>query len=188
MTNKASELKRNHSVSVKKGSVEKVPFNAWDYVRKCHGEKCKISHLCEFKAVGPCRIEKDYLLAVLEPYNELLVEEADPILNQWLGLHLIPLYHDLIRLKMAKMAYDEVVFSSKFGSITVNPLIHELRAQMKAIRNELMDSGIQRLLRLRGHVGGVVDKQLGVTGDGELGYYEQMSSRENGDRDRRDEE
>ncbi len=176
---KATALKTSHTMEVRKGSLSGNSFNAWDFVRNCTGDACCVSHLCDFKSKGPCRIEKDYLTAVLEPYNKLLYEEADPVLNQWVGLHLIPLYHDLIRIKMGKVLHEEVLYKSMSGKVSVNPLLGELRAQLRAIRVELTDSGIMNLLRKRGHIGGVVDRALKLSKDydvdGEPGYYEKMS-------------
>ena len=172
----ASEFPTINTIKVKKGNVAKVPFNAWDYVRNCIGEKCSISHMCDYPRDCKCGIEKAYLTAVLQPYNELLIEAADPVLNQWLGIHLIPLYHDLIRIKMAKLQYDSVVLSGPMGRITVNPLLQELRLQITAIRRELRESGIQRLLISRGHIGGgAVDNDLKSYLDGAQGFYEEMS-------------
>lgn len=178
----ASELSTINDMVVHKGDlgeVEKVPFNAWDYIHFCTGESCKISHLCTYEHSGKCGIERDYLKSVLEPFNAILTEEEDPILNQWLGLHLIPLYHDLIRIKKAKLIYDEVIMKEFGGGMKVNPLFGELRQQVRMIRQELRDSGIQKLLFSRGHIGGgvgVVDNDLKSYIYGEKGYYESMSS------------
>ena len=92
---------------------------------------------CQYQKSGPCAVETQYLNAVSAPILRLLQDPDIPALTEVefldFGLKLLPLYHDLIRVKLAIAALSNVVLSSKSHGVRVHPLYKERREILRAI-------------------------------------------------------
>lgn len=97
---------------------------------------CKLSPRCQYIKKGFCSVESNYLNAITKPVLKLLDEKCEVRLTEldWqdFGLKVVPLYHDLIRVKKEKAALDRILIESAHG-VKVHPLFKEMRDIIRAI-------------------------------------------------------
>jgi len=97
---------------------------------------CKLSERCQYVKKGFCSVESQYLSAITAPVLKLLDESSAARLTEldWqdFGLKMIPLYHDLIKVKKAEAALCSVIVYSSHG-VRMHPLYREKRDIIKAI-------------------------------------------------------
>ena len=157
---------------------------ALDYVRACRQEKCPLAKECSYfrenVRVGACQVELRFIKRITESFQMILEKDPDPFIMQWVGLHVIPLYHDLVKFRMEEMAITgNKTVADKSGKLSVHPIYREIRDTIKAIRSEWKDSGLMEFAKKHGFLG--VGLQLkGVSEplelqEGQPGFYEAMS-------------
>uniref|UniRef100_A0A6M3IMK1 Uncharacterized protein n=1 Tax=viral metagenome TaxID=1070528 RepID=A0A6M3IMK1_9ZZZZ len=161
--------------------ITQFSFAVWDFVDVCKGPKCPIHARCPFatRAGGvqrkKCGVERQYLDAVLGPYTELLRKTRDPFLGQWVGLHIVPLYHQLVKLKKIERSLDTAEVIDKNLNIKIHPVYKEIRSVINAIRTEWNRSGIFRLAKDEGYLGsGVPMIEDGEDMDGDGAYHDRL--------------
>jgi len=96
---------------------------------------CQLANRCRYAKKGHCAVESRYLYVVCNPIVQLLKNPEVQLTElDWLdfGLKLVPLYHDLIRVKKAEAILDSILVDSVHG-VKVHPLLKEKRDIIKAI-------------------------------------------------------
>ena len=167
------------SVIVTKGVTDDgLQLVIWDYVERCRNKKCPISDKCTYGRTGKCMVQVKYLNAVFAPLQEIIETVGDPIMMQMIGLHLVPLYHQLVKMKMVEMTVKDPVLDDAKGGKRTHPVYKEMRDIMKSIMMHWKDSGLLNLIKSMGYLGGHLKTPNFngiVEGGKEPGYYEQMS-------------
>ncbi len=156
-----------------KGRIGKYSFAVWDYVSSCLGDKCPLSEVCTYKAspsnksVKKCGIERYYIRTIVEPFAVLAQELKDPFIMHWIGLHLVPLYHHLVKFKKVERALSSPMDKTKAGDLRVHPIYREIRNTIKAIRTEWKTSTLVQIAKDEGYFGRL-PSPLGGLEDGDL--------------------
>jgi hypothetical protein len=181
-----------YDLRVAKGKFGGIAVNIWDKVRDCTGEKCELFSSCPYMQseaklkrieagdnLGVCRIEQKYLYAILKPYWELLNKVPDEFVMQQVGMHLIPLYHDLVQLKMEKAKLKAITYADSKGTKRIHPVFDQLIKTHEAITRIWKNSGLLKLAQEVGFMqpGKLLpsDKDLEINGDG-AGYDDMAES------------
>lgn len=171
--------------SLSKGCVENtgVSFSSFLYVKPCDVNKCFISDICTYSKTGCCAVEKEYLMAVFRPMHSLMAVAPDPYIMHWLGTHILPAYHTLIKFKKRELSLNDVVFDSGKGEIKPHPIYRMINEQERAILDLWSKSGIFEIMKKSGfiktptlfpNIDDIVSSKNN-NGDGQQGYYESMS-------------
>lgn len=157
---------------------------SWDALPNCTENSCKIFDKCNItegmkESKYVCGVMKNYLksisLILFRNYGDKLDE------LQWtkIGLELLPLYRNLVRMKIYELGLVSITTTSRQGNIVINPIYREMREQMKVI--EL----IWKSLNLGGIPLGVGDippdddfdgdeEAIEIRPDGDPNYYDNM--------------
>jgi len=128
----------------------------WDPVAKC-SKDCVIWEDCPYdvknKPAGQkCRLEIVYMNKI---FHTLISPDGDggigdmldDIEYQRLGVHLIPLYHQLIRMKKEAYAVKRMTYATKQGGLAIHPIFKEIREIMWAIDKEIRALGLNEKWR-----------------------------------------
>ena len=159
---------RINTLSPKVGNVEGRSVVRWDPATICN-DRCPIQDDCTFKKrVGKCGIEVSYMNVI---FNNLIdpnpdkgiADQLNDIELQRVGLHLIPLYHQLIKMKKEAYAVRDISHVNKQGSIKIHPVFGEIREIIRCISKEIKDLGInEKWERKFGKAGGAPNLGTGV--------------------------
>lgn len=108
-------------------------FFAWDAIQECDVARCAAAHRCGYiKAGGKCTVQLTYLKtffeSVVTTYDHMTETELFKV-----GMHLVPLYSQLCRLKIQELGTTEVVYYNDKGNAAVNPIFKEIRETLKVI-------------------------------------------------------
>lgn len=121
-----------------------IPTIIWDAVPNC-SVHCQAYNICSVKDKDPhmpCQPQLDYIdkiyQAITRAYGKRL---SDGTLIR-IGMHLIPLYRLLIRLKIYELGLDKVDVETAKGGTTINPVFRELRELIIRIDRIWKDIGI----------------------------------------------
>jgi len=163
----------------------------WDPAQLCKPE-CVIYEECPYVKKGKCSLEVNYMNNVFNNINRISDMFSD-IEMQRFGLHLIPLYHQLIRMKKEAYSLKSVSTRSKQGVVAIHPIFGEMREIFRSISKEMRDLGIaEKWAKKFGRSTKMVDdidiEDLLERGD--PGFYEKISKEDEyeEERDREDED
>lgn len=184
-----------YDMKVGKGRIGGLPVKIWDKVRPCIGEACELFLDCPYfqteekklKAresardkteLGVCRVEQKYLLSILTPFLSLLSKVPDPFVMQWVGMHLIPLYHDLVQLKMEKAKLGNLTYFDSKGVKRIHPVYDQLLKTHKEILTVWRTTGLLKIAQDAGYfqAGGKMPSDDDNILDGDPDAYDEMSS------------
>ena len=112
----------------------------WDPAQLC-GEDCVIYEECPYVKKGKCSLEVNYMNNVFNNINKMNDMFTD-IEMQRFGLHLVPLYHQLIRMKKEAYSLRRVSVSSKQGVVAIHPIFGEIREILRSIGKEMRELGV----------------------------------------------
>jgi len=121
---------------------------SWDVVQKCRHERCPALKLCSYGESilegGDCKVMKSYLrgaaLAMYENQKGLTQSQRYRI-----GMHIMPLYRQLVRMKIEEIGLESASYISTTGNPGVHPVYKEIRETIKAIESTWRAIGIQEL-------------------------------------------
>jgi hypothetical protein len=123
--------------TVKNGETVIREMIYWNAVNPCDPEKCGCSSICKFLSendqLNKCEVIYEYMSSVLDMLLRNYPKEMTEDVAYRIGLHLIPLYKILCRLKMAEFAAVDVTTFSSRGDIKITPLFKEIRDTIQAI-------------------------------------------------------
>jgi hypothetical protein len=114
----------------------------FDAVRPCRDDRCPCDDVCPYARGGKCLVEIKYLEAISEnlvaiPGNLLTQEFLDKV-----SLHLIPLFHQLIRFQIRAYGVDDPCYVTAQGAIKVHPIFAEIRKTIAAIESTQKSLGV----------------------------------------------
>ena len=169
-------------LSINRGKIEDRHLIAWDTIQDCRDEECILTTMCYYKREGKCTLQMNYLRAV---QNMVFRNFRDTLTETQLfriGLHLIPLYKVLIKLKMRELVVDDVLTETTQGSLKAHPVFKEIRDTIKLI--EMMWKSLNLVGGTSGGGAGVPDIDDFI--NGATGAYESMVEGNEGEKEERD--
>jgi len=138
--------KRLGDIRVWKADIGDVKVISWDAIPPCRGEVCSIWGICSKRgkevSKRHCGVVHEYLGNVNEMifrnyYNQL----TEPMLFK-IGMHLIPLYKQLCRLKIEELAVENLVHIVS-GRYLIHPIMKEIRETVKDIEKVWSSLGLE---------------------------------------------
>jgi hypothetical protein len=154
----------------RKGTYYGKPLVAWAVIEDCtaYDEKglesiedptqlakllagrCRIQHLCDFAKsengrVKKCGVQRAYISAVSDMIHHCFhvqIAKDEQLLFR-VGMHLIPLYKTLCKLKMEELSVSNPVFLTIRGDRKADPVYREIRETIKMIMACWKDIGLQ---------------------------------------------
>lgn len=107
---------------------------SWDVVPKCTDELCPANQLCDYpRNVGKCQVTAVYLRAAAQTIFQNFSEILDEPTLYRIGIHLMPAYRTLCRLKIEELGVTKVISISSQGKPTANPIYREIRETIKLV-------------------------------------------------------
>ena len=185
-------IARQNQLYPRIGLLDGKPLQRWDPVTICK-EHCPIYDDCPYVRKGRCALEITYMNTVydnlISPNPERgIADQLSDIELQRVGIHLIPLYHQLIRMKKEAYAVKQMVHENKQGTLKVHPIFAEIRDVIKCISREMHDLKInEKFERKYGRMGGLQNaggaqsiEELLEQGD--PGFYDKLSEVDGSDK------
>ena len=141
--------------------ADKYDFVVWDYIHACEPSTCELAKhdICNYDKEGLCGVEEWYVNAIFAVLAGFAERSGDVLVKQWLGFHVMPLYHQLVKLKKLEWAVSAVgrmEFQTKMGDWKIHPVYREIRDTIRAITMEWKVAGMQDVARELGYLGGAV--------------------------------
>ena len=149
------------------GDLDGRTVQRWDPATLC-SEHCCIYDDCPYTKKGRCNLEQNYMNVI---FNNLIhpnpdkgiADQLNDIELQRVGIHLIPLYHQLIKMKKEAYSVRDISHVNKQGSIKIHPIFAEIREIIRCISKEINDLNINgKWERKFGKGGGVMDLGSGI--------------------------
>ncbi len=175
-----------YGMKIPKGNIGNMLVTVWDNCSECTGDKCRLYAKCPYyqdkikvkrmlrlqkegKSLGQCRVEQKFLHYTLKPFWPLLQKVPDDFVMQIVGLHLIPLYHDLVQLLMKKASLkpNQLAYLDAKGIARMHPVYDQLEKTHKAIISTWKSSGLQAIAKEAGFLQPPVD--LNISEDDDYG-------------------
>ena len=122
------------SLEMSKGEIRKGhTLFAWDAVQECQDSECPIHDECKYVKKGPCTVQVRYLetiiLTVMDSYKYL-----DDAQLAKIGMHIIPLYSNLVRLKIIERSVKtSQIMQYTARGMFVHPVFGEIRKTLQTI-------------------------------------------------------
>lgn len=121
-------------------------LHSWDHVQPCTSD-CPAyvrPDVCPMtRNSNNCPVMKEYLEAVVDllhtkvPNIELVGEDA-----LWrLGMHIMPLYRMLCKMKIAEACVSGILYSDDKGRLKANPIYKEMRETIKQVESMMKEIG-----------------------------------------------
>ena len=141
---------RSYTMKLKKGYYYNKPLVAWAAVDKCNADRCRVVAMCSYEQSSngrnvKCGVQRSYIQTVSEMIHQsfhLQIKNDQQLLFR-IGMHLIPLYKTLCKLKMAELAISDPVFTTIRGDRKADPVYREIRETVKLIMMCWKDLGLQ---------------------------------------------
>jgi hypothetical protein len=150
---------------LEKGSVDGKMLFAWDSIQNCTGKKCIIVDRCEHLKKGKCALQLSYIMAlsksIFSKYRFM-----DEVSLFKVGMHLVPLYSQLCRLKMLELSIENLEVVDSKGRISIHPVHKQIRETIMVIIATWRD------LDINYKVGSGIDEEYYPKGD--LTHYDRM--------------
>ncbi|OIN96811.1 hypothetical protein AUJ66_05210 [Candidatus Desantisbacteria bacterium CG1_02_38_46] len=115
---------------------------SWEVAKPCRGERCPASDLCDYERGSRCRVENTYLRSVAAViYRNFITVLDEPTLMR-IGLHLMPIYQNLCRLKIVEIGVVDAVMTDDKGKPFINPVYKEMREHIKLLEQTWRSLGL----------------------------------------------
>jgi hypothetical protein len=118
---------------------------SWDAINSCLEERCPAYKLCSYDKTGKCAVQKNYLNSVMNVIFRNYGEDLTESEFMRIGLHLIPLYKILCKLKMEEVMIERVIYYDAKGKININPVFKEIREYIKLIEFTWHSLGLPKM-------------------------------------------
>jgi hypothetical protein len=133
---KDSVICRSGIVRSEDGKDKLYELVYWNAVQRCDSDNCGCIDLCSNPEDGkPCKIISSYMGNVYDlmvrTYKGVITEDV----AYRIGMHLVPLYKILCRLKMQEFIETSVVWRNDKGDRKVNPIFEEMRKTISSIES-----------------------------------------------------
>jgi len=184
------KFRENHGkLMIRKGEFYTINnlFNTWEIIPDCtafHPNPCVAMNMCHHgKEVGSkCGVQTEYMEVITEIIIRNFKEELSESDLYRVGMHLIPLYNVLCKLKIAMVGVEQVTVHGPRGGIAMHPIFKEFRQQIKIIEDTWKSIGISEFPDPHSPLGPRKKKgkrpPLGMkkAGDGHVTYYSKMEA------------
>ena len=142
MAKKITKLPMAHSLklgtmNIRKGAdSDGTATYAWDVGQKCRHAECPALPECHYEvnveSDGDCRVFRNYVRAasVVLYQDQVGLTTAERF---QIGMHIIPLYKILCKMKIEEVGVRSVVSLTDRGSFQVHPIYKEIRETIKTI-------------------------------------------------------
>jgi hypothetical protein len=118
----------------------------WNTITPCLQDECPIYADCPHeerkKMGGKCEVEQGYINAVANMVYRNFKGQFSEDQFFIVGMHILPLYRHLCRLKVWEWSVREVMYEDDKGRRHLNPIYREIREQIKAISSQWRMLGI----------------------------------------------
>lgn len=134
------------TAGTRSGAKVLVRYTVWNTITPCRQDECPIFDDCPYeeklKKGGKCKVEQSYINSVAtmvyRNFRSKFTEDQFFIV----GMHILPLYRHLCRLKIWEWSVREVMYETEKGTRHINPIYREVREQIKAISGQWRMLGI----------------------------------------------
>lgn len=141
MGSRNAVIRKTGAVTTKDGKEKLYELVYWNAVQRCDPETCGCVELCSNPNLEkPCSIISGYMNNVYEVMIRTYRGEMTEDTAYRIGMHLVPLYKILCRLKMQEFSETSIMFLSKSGR-KVNPIFEEIRKTVLAIEKVWQNLG-----------------------------------------------
>lgn len=181
------EPKRINQLYPKVGNDGDRPVLRWDPATTCY-PNCPVYDDCPYQKNGRCKLEMTYMNKIFQNLvnpdpNKGIADQLNDIELQRVGIHLIPLYHQLIKMKKEAFAVRDISHVNKQGSIKIHPVFAEIREIIRCISKEMKDLDINGKWEKKHGAGPITIGGSGPSIEelmekGDPGYYESISKEE----------
>ena len=114
----------------------------WNAVQKCDPDNCGCVELCSKVDIGkPCSVLSSYMGGVFDMMIRTFPGEISEDVIYRIGMHLVPLYKILCRLKMQEFSETQVVISNGKLGRHINPIFEEIRKTIVVIEKTWQNLG-----------------------------------------------
>ncbi len=124
---------RYGKITVRKGNYDELALYSWDAVPDCKDEMCKAHFMCDFDRRGKCTTMMQYLKGTSQMIFKNFGEVLDEPTFYRVGMHLMPMYRTLSRLKIEELGVNNIITTSDTGRKQANPIYKEIRDTIKLI-------------------------------------------------------
>lgn len=115
---------------------------AWDCVQDCDPDRCPIGSKCMYTAKSnpKCALQTEYLQSFVDMIFSTYryIDEADMFR---IGMHLVPLYSQLCRMKIVEKSVGNVTYEDMKGVTRIHPIFREIRDTVKTISSLWREMG-----------------------------------------------
>ncbi len=165
----ALEYREYGLMKVNQRKLETTSFPVWTAIQDCEGENCISANVCPYlngTENRKCAVMMKYLKQVEKTIMDTHGKNMDDFDLFRVGMHIVPLYKQLVRLKIIEMSISSrsIPEMTKAGTTKIHSLFKEIRECVKAIDSTWRDLGISK---------GEQPKVADLV-PSERGYYEKM--------------
>ena len=121
------------TLAIRKGTLDGLALFTWDVIPECTDERCKATFICDFTRKGRCTVMVQYMKGTSEMLFRSFGEVLDEPTFYRVGMHLMPMYRTLARLKIEELGVKNIITTSDTGRKQANPIYKELRDTIKLI-------------------------------------------------------
>lgn len=132
-------VKKKGSIANGKDKLYELVY--WNAVQKCDPSHCGCVELCGNENIGkPCSVISSYMGNVFDIMIKTFPGDISEDVIYRIGMHLVPLYKILCRLKMQEFSETEVMIRGKLGR-SINPIFEEIRKTITCIEKTWQNLG-----------------------------------------------
>jgi len=125
-----------------KDIVTRLSLYSWDIVEECKVTMCPASKICTYTQSGKCGVMMQYMRATSVMFFNNFAKDLDETAFYRIGMHMMPLYRMLCKLKIAEIGARRVIISGVGGRKYINPIFREIRDTIKLIDSLWKNMGL----------------------------------------------
>lgn len=148
---------------------------SWDSIPMCNPDTCFLGKTCDSVLEGCCPLHVKYQDHVI---RSLLEDVEEPTAEQLLiiGMHLVPLYSQLLSFKMYTRNAPAVLIDEENGMPKANPIYSAIQSLLRSITSQHMQLKKLGLVKEPLHEENIKAMQQAKTiaAKGDPGYFEQL--------------
>ncbi len=167
------QLRNLGDTSLDKGVINGKQIIAWDAIGNCKGNDCLVYDRCSFLKKGKCGVQMNYVQTitrtVMDRYRYL-----DEMALMKIGLHIVPLYSQLCKMKILEMALEDIDIVDDRGRVVIHPVYKSIRETLAVITMMWRDLDIS--IRCSSDMISTADDiPLAASKNGDSTYYTSLS-------------
>jgi len=164
------EYKEYGMMKVNQRYLKDDTFPVWTAIQDCEGTNCVSARVCPYFSAElerKCVVMMKYLKQVEKMTLETFGDQMDDFDLFQVGMHIVPLYKQLVRFKIIEMSITSagITEMTKSGTTKVNSLFKEIRECVKAISSAWREIGV---------IKGKQPEEPQIPLGANRSYYEQM--------------